>query len=336
MKISWVAFILFPFFGLFAQKDTLLFKNSNVMIGEVKSMSNNVLVAETKYSDQDFKIEFDKVERLILVNKYSIHLADGHTYYGTLYSKEPNEVTITYGDTIQVVRLNQIVHLNKIDTGFWKHFTGSFDFGYNFAKTNNSQQLTFALKLDYIGEKWIHSIKYDELNTVQDNVDDIERIDWYLDTKKYFKNNWFYNSKLAFLSNTSQSIKARINPSLGMGNYLIRNNKLFFVLGGGLTYNIEKYFDSSTDKNSLELVAVTQLNMFNFKDININSTILLFPSLSEKGRFRTDIDFSLKYDLPLDFYIKTALSANYDNQPSANTIKLDYVFSTGFGWQLKH
>jgi hypothetical protein len=190
--------------------------------------------------------------------------------------------------------------------------------------------------LNYIDEKWVNTAKYEQLNTVQDDVEDIERIDWYLDSKKQFENNWFINTKLSFLSNTSQSIKARINPSLGMGNYVIRNNKLYFVLGGGLTYNIEKYFDSSTDKNSLELIGVTQLNMFNFKDININTTVLLFPSLSEKGRFRSDIDFTFKYDLPFDFYIKASFSANYDNQPSLNTMELDYVFSTGFGWELKH
>jgi len=306
------------------------------MVGEVKSMSNNVLVTETKYSDQDFKIEFDKVEKLILVNKYSIYLVDGKSFYGTLKSKKENEVTITSVDTIQDVRINKIVSLNKIESGFWKHFTGSFDFGYNFAKTNNSQQLTFALQLNYISEKWIHTVKYDELNTVQDNVEDIERRELDLDTKKYYRDSWFFNSNFSYLSNTSQSIKGRYSPSFGMGNYLVRNNKLYFLVGGGLTYNIEKYFDSATDKNSFEAVLTTQFNMFNVKDIDISTSILMFPSLSEKGRFRTDLDFSFKYDLPFDFYIKASVNGNYDNQPSQNTTKLDYVYSMGFGWKLKH
>lgn len=322
--------------GLYAQNDTLYFKNKEVMVGKVKSMSNNILIAETKYSDQDFKIEFDKVVRLILVHNYSIYLVDGSSFYGTLKSRKDNEVTITYGDTIQDVLVSKIVSLNKIENGFWKHFTGSFDFGYNFAKTNNSKQLTFALQLNYISEKWIHTVKYDALNTVQDDVEDIERVDWELDTKKYYRDNWFFNSNFSFLSNTSQSIKGRFSPSLGMGNYLVRNNKLYFLVGAGLTYNIEKYFDSTINKNSFELVFSTQFKMFNYKDIDINTSVLMFPSLSEKGRFRTDIDFSFKYDLPLDFYIKSSISANYDNQPFEDTEKLDYVFSTGFGWKLKH
>ncbi|HKO77888.1 MAG TPA: DUF481 domain-containing protein [Flavobacterium sp.] len=314
----------------------MYFKNKEMMVGEVKSMSNNILIAETKYSDQDFKIEFDKVVKLILVNNYSIYLVDGSTFYGTLKSKKDHEVTISFGDTIQDVSVNKIVSLNKIENGFWKHFTGTFDLGYNFATTNNSQQLTFALQLNYIGEKWIHTIKYDQLYNVQDDVEDIERVEWELDTKKYYRNKWFFNSNFSFLSNTSQSIKGRFSPSFGMGNYLVRNNKLYFLAGGGLTYNIEKYFDSSTDKNSFELLFTTQFNMFNFEDISINTSVSMFPSLSEKGRFRTDIDFSFKYDLPFDFYIKSSINANYDNQPYLDTEKLDYVFSTGFGWKLKH
>ena len=91
-------------------------------------MSNNVLNVETKFSDQDFKIEFDKVVRLILVHKYSIYLVDGSSFYGTIKSNKDNEATITYNDTIQEVKINKIVSLNKIESGFWKHFTGSFDF----------------------------------------------------------------------------------------------------------------------------------------------------------------------------------------------------------------
>ena len=333
-------FLPFFFFlfcvGLYAQKDTLYFKNKEMMVGEVKSMANNILTVETKYSDSDFKIEFDKVQRLNLVNKYSIYVVGGSSYFSTLKSDKDNEVTLIYNDTIKVVSISDIVSLNKIENGFWKHFTGSFDFGYNLTKTNNSEQLTFAMQLNYVSEKWIHTAKYDQLRTVQDNVDDIERIDLDLDTKKYYRDNWFFNSNFSFLSNTSQSIKGRYSPSLGMGNYLVRNNKLYFLVGGGLTYNIEKYFDSANDKNSFEAVINSQFNMFNFKDININTSVLMFPSLSEKGRFRTDIDFSFKYDLPLDFYIKSSISVNYDNQPYQDAEDLDYVFSTGFGWSLKH
>ena len=77
-----------------------------------------------------------------------------------------------------------------------------------------------------------------------------------------------------------------------------------------------------------------EYDMFNFKDFDLSTELTVFPSLSEKKRFRIDYNFTLKYDLPLDFYVKGTLNLNYDNQPAIKGNDLDYVFSTGFGWEL--
>ena len=64
---------------------------------------------------------------------------------------------------------------------------------------------------------------------------------------------------------------------------------------------------------------------------NPNTTIQY--SISEKGRYRSDINFDMKYDLPFDLYIKMSLTYNYDNQPIEGADKEDYVFTTSFGWE---
>ena len=81
-------------------------------------------------------------------------------------------------------------------------------------------------------------------------------------------------------------------------------------------------------------MGLVQFEMFNFKDFDFSTELTVFPSLSEKKRFRIDYNFTLKYDLPLDFYVKGTLNLNYDNQPAIKGNDLDYVFSTGFGWEL--
>lgn len=329
-------FIVFIAVSTYAQKDTITFKNKDVIVGEVKQLNNNVLTVSTSYSDQDFAIEFDKVVSLVLENRYSVALSNGLRMYGYVKTETPNKATIIQENNITIeVSLNEIVVLRKIDDGFWKHFKGSFDFGYNLTRTNNSEQFTFAGVLSYFGEKWKHRADYNQLYTSQDDVEDIKRTDWSLDTKRYLKKKWFISSNVSFLSNTSQSLKGRLVPSVGAGNYLVRNNKLYFLLGSGLTYNIEKYEDSSTDKNSTEAFLITEFNMFNFKKIDLYASVTSLPSLSETGRFRTDANFRFKYDLPFDFYFKTEVQINFDNQPAAGAVKTDYVFSTGFGWELK-
>lgn len=335
MRIILFLFLLVSFSNCFSQNDTIIFKNKDIMVGELKELKSNIVIMKTSYSDSDFKIEFDKIASLYLENKYSIILASGEHLYGKLKTKTPEKVLVINNGYQLEIDLNTIVVLRKIEDGFWNHFKGTFDFGYNLARANDSEQFNFSSSISYFSDKWIHRGQYNQLFTTQKDVDDIKRTDWSLDTKRYLKKKWFVNSNVSFLSNTSQSLEARLTPSLGAGNYLVRNNKLFFLVGTGITYNIEQYENADDNKNSTELMLITQLNMFNFKNINFYAAAVGYPSLSEKGRFRSDVNFNLKYDLPFDFYIKSELSINYDNQPVLGGIKTDYVFSSGFGWELK-
>ena len=149
-----------------AQKDTLTFKNKDVIVGEVKQLNSNILTVKTSYSDKDFSIEFDKVVSLVLENKYSVVLSNGLRLYGYVKTESENKATITQENNIAIeVTLKEIVVLRKIDDGFWKHFKGSFDFGYNLTQTNNSEQFTFAGLLNYYSERWIHRATYNQLIT---------------------------------------------------------------------------------------------------------------------------------------------------------------------------
>jgi len=49
-----------------AQNDTIQLKNKDLLVGEVKSISKGILIIETGYSDEDFKVEFNKVSGLII------------------------------------------------------------------------------------------------------------------------------------------------------------------------------------------------------------------------------------------------------------------------------
>ena len=75
------------------------------------------------------------------------------------------------------------------------------------------------------------------------------------------------------------------------------------------------------------------LNMYNFEDISLTTDLKVSPTVSEWGRVRADYNLTLKYDLPYDFYIKTAFTMNYDNEPAIEGNQYDYIFSSGFGWE---
>lgn len=144
---------------------------------------------------------------------------------------------------------------------------------------------------------------------------------------------WHLLGSLGYLSNTQQALNSRHNARLGVGRYLVSNNKLLFGLSLGLNYNNEDFVDITGSRESAEFFLSSNLNLFNFKDVALISRLDYYPSLTETGGQRTDFMFDARYKLSLDFYIKAGLQFNYDNQSAIMGSNFDYIFTTGFGWK---
>jgi putative salt-induced outer membrane protein YdiY len=317
-----------------AQNDTIYLLNKNVLVGEVKSFSTGVLTIETAYSDEDFKVEFNKISELFIQRKCLIILTEGRRRFGYIRSDVPGEVTLTLNDdTKERFKLEEIIALKEVDTKFWSRFNGAVDFGLNITKANSNVQFTIGGEVDYTDQTWLFEGNISVLNSTQDDTDKIKRTDASLELIRVLPRKWYLLGEVSFLSNSEQALDGRISPSVGVGKFLISTNKLYLGLSLGFTYNIENYVDASLNKTSTEAFIGLNYDMFDFKDLDLNTAVKFYPSLSERGRIRTDYDLTLKYDLPLDFYIKLGFNLNFDNQPATNTSDVDYIFTSGFGWE---
>lgn len=317
-----------------AQNDSIRLMNNDLLVGEVKSFSTGVLIIETSYSDKDFHVEFNKVKELILQRKSIVILTEGRRRFGYIRTNSSGMVMITLEDgTTEHFKLEEIIALQEIHEKFWNRFTVALDFGFNLTKANNSTQFTIGGQFDYTDEKWLFEGNIDLLNSQQDNVDRIERMDAKLQLIRLLRKKYYLLGDVSFLSNTEQALDGRISPSIGVGKFLISTNKLYLGINLGFAYTIENYTDASLNKTSSEAVIGLSYNMYDFKDLDLNTGVKFYPSLSEKGRIRTDYDLILKYDLPLDFYIKLSFTLNFDNQPVVEGSSLDYIFTSGFGWE---
>ena len=320
---------------LSAQNDTIQLKNNDVMVGEVKSLAKGILILKTSYSDKDFRIEFNEVKGLIIEQKCLILLTDGRRRFGNIRTDNEGVVVITLEDkTIQTFKVNEIIALKEVDDKFWSRISGSVDLGFNFTKANNTSQFNVDGSLNYIDRRWMFEGSISSQSSKQDSAAKTKRTDANLDLIRILPKRWYLLGGVSFLSNTEQALDGRVNPSVGLGKFLLSSNKLFLGSSLGLTYNIENYVDPTLNKTSTEGVLASNFNMFDFENIDLNSSLDLFTSFSEKGRFRADFDINLKYDLPLHFYIKLGFTLNYDNQPAISGNDYDYVFSSGFGWKL--
>jgi len=319
---------------LSGQNDTIHLKNNDVLVGEVKSFSNGVLIFETSYSDEDFKIEFNKLKGLIIERKCLIILTNGRRRFGNIRTDNEGLVKITLEDkSVEQFKLDEIIALEEVDDDFWNRIKGSIDLGFNFSKANNNTQIIIGGDLHYADKSWLMEGDIGVMNSKQDDAERTKRTDANLELIRILPRKWYLLGDVSFLSNTEQALDGRISPSLSLGKFLISTNKLYLGLSAGLSYNIENYVDDSFNKTSSEAVISTSFNMFDYEDIDLKTGLDFYSSLSERGRVRVDYDMVLKYDLPLDFYVKLGFTLNFDNQPAIMGNDVDYIFTTGFGWE---
>lgn len=331
-----ILFAIFLFYSLtgFCQNDTIVLRNGNMIDGEIKLLSTGVLTIETSYSDEDFKVEFNKVEEMIIQRKCLLVLTGGRRKFGNVRTVEKGKVEFTNEDgTVEYFPINQIISLQEIEDNFWKRFKGRFDLGLTLTKANNDRQITGEAVLDYNGEKYLSQGSVNFLSSTRDDVEETRRLDAKWNVQRILTKNWFISGSVAFLRNTEQALDGRTTPSLGVGRLPISTNKLYLAVSSGLTLNIEDFANESENRTSAEAFIDTSFNMYDFNDIDLITGIRLSPSLTESRRFRVDYDLTLKYDLPLDLYIKLGFNVNYDNQPAIEGNEFDYILTSGLGWK---
>lgn len=350
--------LLFAFslsFGAFAQTDSLILKNKDVIIGEIKSMDKGVLTVETDYSDSDFKISWDGIEQVFSKEKYLITLSNGKRYNGTINSvndstisintydpdrlltigkKKKNDNTEDLGGGSIDVPFGEIVYLNALDDGFWSRLSANIDLGWSLTKANNLRQFNVRSGLGYLADRWKANASFNSLRSNQDEVDPVKRTDANGVFNFFLPKDWFLLYNLTYLSNTEQLIKSRVGNQIGLGKYLIHTNQTYFGFQAGINLNSESYFDDTPSRNSGEAMLGAQLNLYDIGDLTLLTSLIAYPSLTESGRFRTDFSLDVKYEFLDDFYVKVGTTMNYDNMPIEGATNLDYIFQTTVGWEL--
>lgn len=300
--------------------------------GEIKGLSSSILRVKTPNSEDDFQIKFSRVTELQVQRPCNVVLTGGRRRTGYISSKNPNEFTMTYASGLtEVFPIRDLVELNAFKKNFWQRFRGNIDVSYNLTKANNASQLNIGGGLGYRGSTWNSSFDISSLQSQQKNTADIQRTDIKGEVQRVLTSKYYLLSTIGFLSNTEQALKGRYSIRVGVGRFLALSNRLAWGLSTGINYNIENFSNATPSRTSTEFVLGTELDMFDFKDWHLKTNLNVFPSLTESSRWRIDYNLDIKWEIISDFYVKSALQFNYDNQVAAEGSQFDYILTTGIG-----
>ena len=334
--------------NLLAQHDSLILNNGNIIVGEFKSMNKGVLQIATDYSDGDFKIKFDEIREIYSNSRFLFTTSEGQRYTGNFYSGSDGKIVIQ--DEVRgekIISLNEIVYIHELDDSFFSRLSAKIDAGYTLTKANNQQQINASFKMGYLADFWSLNLYYNSLFSSQDEVEDIQRNDGGVGYRYFLPHDWYLSADITFLSNTEQSLALRTTGKLGAGKYIIHSNAAYWGFNSGIAFNNETFlpvpnaenpdsFYVPEEKRSLEGFFGTELNAYDVGDLDLFTNITAYPSFTEARRWRIDFRIDAKYvDFLLkNFYLRAGFTLNYDNQPAEIGKEVDYIFTTGFGWEL--
>ncbi len=320
-----------------AQNDTIVSVKGDQLVGEIKSLEKGVLILKTDYSDKDFNIEWDHIEELITDRTFLIFLADGRRINGSIRSHKGDSLLVqisTLQGSLLIDDLLDIIFLKPLEQSFLGRLDASIEIGYTYTKAHNHHQFSSRSNLGYLADVWGVNGSFDIIRSRQDSVAETRRTDASIGVRTIFKNSWYLSLSNNFLQSDEQKLRLRSITNLSFGHLLINSHKAYWATGAGFAYNFESYTTDETNDISLEGLISNELNMFAYEDISLLTTLLVYPSITMKGRVRSDLKFDIKYDLPLDFFIKLGFSHNFDNQPATDAEKHDYIIQTTIGWEL--
>jgi hypothetical protein len=201
-----------------------------------------------------------------------------------------------------------IVYIKAIEGNFIGSFEASIDLGYTYTKDKNNHQFNSRTSIAYGTHVFRANASYNAVRSVQDSVSNSKRTDATVGIRFYLKNDWFVVLSTDFLQSDELKLKLRTTTKPGYGKYLIHNNTHYLTMSSGLAWNHERYTEPANDmRNSLEGFIGTEYNLFELKDLSFFTSFIWYIGLTEWERFRFDFNADLKYDLPLDFYIKLVI-----------------------------
>jgi len=334
------------------KKDVIQFGNGDRITCEIIKLEKGYLYVKPEYADGTVGMDWSKISRVESSQSFVVADKAGERYTGSLQSlvegkvegkveeKTPDqlaelEVQVVGPSASHVIARNDVVEIHPTDTTFWQNLHGGVNAGLNYAKQQNRTQYNFQSNAKFERTKWLAAANYESSFSGGGDISDL-RNDLRLNVdRQLLSPRNFYMGLADFLQSNEQQLDLRTTLGGAIGHMFTYTNNSFIGVFGGADWNRERYSSEATvgrNGNSAEAVLGTQVNFFRFKTTNILADARVYPSLTDLGRVRFDLNTSMKLKLAKDLYWTSGFYLNFDSRPPDNLPKSDYGSTSGLGW----
>jgi putative salt-induced outer membrane protein YdiY len=316
--------------------DVITMRNGDRLTGQIVVMQYGKLSLKTEYLGTA-NIEWLDIARAESPQEFVVEDVHGRYFAGTLAASDVARRIIVRHNDKQTTELgiDEIERLYAGEATFWNRLNGSFSVGIDYAKASEISTITGSFDTTYRAPRFRWTVTADINSTKDPEQGTIDRdslgftYQWLLAQQRFV-------AGLSLLErNEETGIEARLQLGAAYGNYFLQTSKseLSGMLGAALT---QEWATGANDaQQSIEGILGANWRIFDFSSptVSLNSSALVFPSLTDGGRFRTNLNVSLRREVVKDFYLDFSFYHSYDNEPpDANAETSDYGVTTSLGY----
>ena len=317
-----------------AKTDIVVLKNGDRLTGEVQQLERGRLQLSTDDLGT-VEIEWDKVASVDAKAPFDVDDLEGNRYMGSLVTgPQAGQLLVVWRDRTESVDLLNVIRIRRLDTSFWGRLDGSLDVGASYTSASSLFKLDLAGNLGV--ERPGFEVEADGSSTYssQPGVEDTRRNNVSLTYRRRFENRWVALVQGQLEQNQELGFDLRSSVAGGGGRYLVQSRRDKLLAGLGLSVNRERPTEGESTTN-VEATAVLNYDRFSydFPKIDIAVSVAGFASLNEGGRYRVELDASLKRELVKDFHATLRGYESYDSRPATEGAPTsDYGITFALGW----
>ena len=314
--------------------DIITLANGDRITGEVVRLDRGILQFKTDDAGTLY-LEWDKLVSVITMRLVEVTTTDGNTFLGSLGQSARRSIAVASRDATAQLSMQDVTEINTIGRSFWRKLDGSFDVGFNYTRSSGIAQLNLNTDTRYRKPRSQTRLTASFTQTEQrdeDERDDRGAID--ASYVRYPWRRWFIAGVGRFETNESLGLELRSQVGAAIGPRLINTNRAELALGAGISFNEEQGVDVESTQN-LEALLVFQTSYFTYDrpKTNLDLTLQYYPSLSDPGRERLQLDGAAKREFFKDLFLSVSVFYTLDTRPpnpDADTYDVGVLWSIGW------
>ena len=329
-----IKFILFPILFICVHlqtnaqaKDTIFFKNGQLLIGLLKSIS----LGKITFDDDDLDIIEVKANKIKTISAtthvYKLESIDHKLYYTFLQTGSNDSIRITVVNNSQQFAIEDIGYLIPLRRKFKGLWEGSLSAGYSYTRSSAVGRFNSDLSVGYRTRKFEMITKGSLISTRTDSSNTIDNANAVFNVSYLFNPLWRADLLLNYQHNLELGLERRFLEGLAGGITVLTSEYTRGKILFGLALSEELSTEKEETPLQLEMPTIFLFDFYHFRkpDISLGTTQSLITSLTQWGRIRHDGQLNVRWKIITDFYINLQLYDNYDNQPPGkNAATFDY------------